>query len=1027
MQPSFTYDKASAYFHKQAKNLAIDYNKIAVTNGKIALKRVVDGTVNNGSREFQNNVTLKEANVSSQSRFCDKMFLNCDSLEEAIVTDNAVIDISSAFRNSKITECNFPESAVCASFAYCNTNITTAAFSAPNLVEMKGMFQDCSLLETVELTNLDKVVSANSAFQNCESLTNIDIAIPNATGVLYMFAGCVALTDVYLKCKANRLYNLFSGCSELTNVSLELACKPVILASMFKDSGLESYKVDFDTSSVTHMISMFEDCQYLTSVDLSAVNTSSLVNCMRMFKDCSSLEELDISNFDFSNCTDKMSLFQFLDGTNLKKLTVGKKWTTLTYYNARNRLVTIAGLYEVPFYVTAVEETDDTYKLTLSATPIGFDEETSIRGMEMVRPLPITTTWEEALETAHVEDNMLIVTSNVTGLITDTDKFEYTGIRFVGSQLYNVTFSDMQITTLEFEESNIEINNQEDPIFRNMTNLESIDNLDIDILYQNANEYVELYNRQPLYLFRNCDNVRELKGSNNITTYYIDYTSQYMTCDLPNLTHIDSFSLNRKRKYDISIGEFCQIYASALSSINELTVSLNGASLESMLAAIQTIGKLEITGNCERLFYSVRSLKHIDEVIIGMEDGVRAVCTYMFARCSNLESIGSLILIGDGQYMFNRCTSLKSIDYINLHFTHTEKMTDQWYLNNMFDGCTSLKITADNFDTENNITPMQIIHAEYMFRNAPVDAASIISKLFSEISDSERPFLYLDYAAQNTATSDTSKFILRQPTKVFANYLFSSCPNITEVRMSLTNAASLVGLFKDCVNITNVYNLDIRNDMFDSISEMFSGCSNLHSIGIISINKENIFKAANLFDGCVSLVNYGNMDMSTFPNLKDVTAMFRNNVNLTTYVQLPEMVLHTSYAFYNTAISALNDIYLPSTDDISYMFAECKNLKTVRSITVFDANVRGVFENCSSLETIYLFDLRTILSDNMSGDMFDGCNELKLVQLSEYLHITEIEGTKVLYYEWKNSMGANCKVFNQTFTNMDVFREMQDI
>ena len=65
----------------------------------------------------------------------------------------------------------------------------------------------------------------------------------------------------------------------------------------------------FNTSNVTNMIGMFEDCQSLTSLDLSSFNTSNVTNMGGMFYGCSSLTSLDLSSFNTSNVTNMYYMF----------------------------------------------------------------------------------------------------------------------------------------------------------------------------------------------------------------------------------------------------------------------------------------------------------------------------------------------------------------------------------------------------------------------------------------------------------------------------------------------------------------------------------------------------------------------------------------------------------------------------------------------------------------------------------------------------------------------------------------------
>ena len=67
---------------------------------------------------------------------------------------------------------------------------------------------------------------------------------------------------------------------------------------------------NFDTSNVMNMSEMFSNCSNLTSLDLSNFYTSNVMNMRLIFNGCSNLTSLDLSNFDTSNVTDMSSMFQ---------------------------------------------------------------------------------------------------------------------------------------------------------------------------------------------------------------------------------------------------------------------------------------------------------------------------------------------------------------------------------------------------------------------------------------------------------------------------------------------------------------------------------------------------------------------------------------------------------------------------------------------------------------------------------------------------------------------------------------------
>ena len=78
-----------------------------------------------------------------------------------------------------------------------------------------------------------------------------------------------------------------------------------------------NFNNNFNTSKVTTMSSMFSDCSFLTSLDLSSFNTSKVTDMGSMFSNCSSLISLDLSSFNTANVTDMSWMFNDSSLTNI--------------------------------------------------------------------------------------------------------------------------------------------------------------------------------------------------------------------------------------------------------------------------------------------------------------------------------------------------------------------------------------------------------------------------------------------------------------------------------------------------------------------------------------------------------------------------------------------------------------------------------------------------------------------------------------------------------------------------------------
>ena len=111
---------------------------------------------------------------------------------------------------------------------------------------------------------------------------------------------------------------MFNNCEKLTSLDVSNfnTSKVTDMSNMLQScesltniKGLEN----FDTSQVTNMQQMFMTCNKLTSLDVSNFDTSKVTNMQYMFDDCSSLSSLNVSKFNTSNVTNMSYMFRFCE------------------------------------------------------------------------------------------------------------------------------------------------------------------------------------------------------------------------------------------------------------------------------------------------------------------------------------------------------------------------------------------------------------------------------------------------------------------------------------------------------------------------------------------------------------------------------------------------------------------------------------------------------------------------------------------------------------------------------------------
>ena len=110
------------------------------------------------------------------------------------------------------------------------------------------------------------------------------------------------------------LKDFFKNCTALetiSNIENLNTANVTNMTSMFDNcQNLSSLNLSkFNTENVTNMSYMFDNCQNLSSLDLSKFNTAKVTNMYAMFDNCQNLSSLDLSKFNTANVTDMSWMF----------------------------------------------------------------------------------------------------------------------------------------------------------------------------------------------------------------------------------------------------------------------------------------------------------------------------------------------------------------------------------------------------------------------------------------------------------------------------------------------------------------------------------------------------------------------------------------------------------------------------------------------------------------------------------------------------------------------------------------------
>ena len=197
------------------------------------------------------------------------------------------------------------------------------------------------------------------------------------------------------------------------------------------------------------------------------------------------------------------------------------------------------------------------------------------------------------------------------------------------------------------------------------------------------------------------------------------------------------------------------------------------------------------------------------------------------------------------------------------------------------------------------------------------------------------------YDCSGLTSLDVSKFDTSNVTDM--SYMFRGFSGLMKMSLDLShfdtsNVRNMGGMFYKCSRFLGLDLSGFNTSNVSNMKEMFGGCSDLTRLDLSHFNTSNVKNMGGMFSDCSGLTS---LDLSHFDtsNVTDMRGMFCGCSNLITL----------NIANFSTEKSP----YLAYDDD---------------------GDVNGIFENCSSLTTIY--NNNTWTTDKYSKSMFWGCTSL---------------------------------------------------
>ena len=825
-----------------------------------------------------------------------------------------------------------------------------------NVTYMNDLFYYDKNLKTIKWLNdfdTSSVTNMSHMFGNCSSLTWLDLSnwnTSNVTDMTDIFDDCIWLETLNLSgWDFRNAYSPFNSYDELNVKSLNLTNAQFSWNwnhAFFRWVNLEEIILDgVDTSNVTHMSSMFEDCYSLTSLDLSSFDTSKVTSMSYMFESCTWLETIFVSTwFVTDKVTSSYSMFY-----NDKKLI----WWNGTVYDSSKtdgKYAKIDKPWQKWYF------TDKNQIFVQFMMPDGvYDEQIVSYGSKVTRPEDPVYTWVEFEWWITENGEMFDFDTEIT---RGTKLYGYKRAILLPWQEFNATLK----TLAEWSSQSYYSNN---------TSITQI-------------EYTW---DMPEWAVRTWV-VSITWSAFPVVAWYLDGVI-YLT------TEVDSIDLNSDSSY--MFYNFWWLESIDTTKWNTSNVT----TMNDMFDDCYDLKELDVskwnTSNVTTMSYMFGSCYDLKELDVSNWDTSNVTAmSYMFNGCNNLKNLDvsswNTSNVTTMYGLFDNCSSLEELDVSKWDTTNLNDMTV------MFFGCSSLEeLDLSNWNTSSvysmwwmfyNCSNLRTIYASTWFVTTWVTSSS--SMFYNDINlawwnGTKFSGSYTDKIYAKIDNQYQSWYFTEKWWDVMIRFMVWT----GEYDVQVVPYGSKVTRPTDPVLVGEEFGwwTTVKGELYDFNTDV-TKYTELYAVS----NKATLLPWQ-LFNATIkTLTEWSNqyyysdntsitqiIFMWNMPEWVERTAV----VSLTWWLSYPVMAWYTGWVIY--LVTQADVVYM--NPDSSYMFYNCNNLTELDLSNLDTSNVTNMsymFSNCNSLNEINWLNAWDTSNVTDMWWMFNGCSSLTQLDVSSW-------------------------------------------
>ncbi len=476
-------------------------------------------------------------------------------------------------------------------------------------------------------------------------------------------------------------------------------------------------------------------------------------------------------------------------------------------------------------------------------------------------------------------------------------------------------------------------------------------------------------------MFYSCSSLASLDVTHFNTANVTNMSHMFSSCS--SLTSLDVAHFNTAKVTDM------KFMFSSCSSLISLDVThfntANVTHMNNMFSTCSKLTSLDVTNfntanvtDMRFMFCNCVALTSLD--VTNFNTANVTGMTRMFLGCSSLTSLDvrnfNTAKVTDMSYMFSSCVALTTI-YASSKFVTTQVSNSRF----MFFNCEKLKgeeVWKNDKATDKTYAKIEGGYFSRAIPRVKYADGTLTFFLASKETLGENEYGIYDGGASPTWLVNKANITKVVFDPAFANARpttckdwFQECHNLTSIEgieyLNTSQVTDMQNMFYECLRLrtTDFSGFDTRK--VKDMSYMFSKCNSFTSLDISNFNTSEVTNMGHMFEGCINLTS---LDLS--------------HLNTAKVVYMPAM-FQLCWNLLSVNLSGWDTRNVGSMD---HMFEKCKSLK-ILDLSGFDTREKtckmgDMFNTCNELTTIFVSDKFAVgTGDTGDGTMFLGCNKLK--------------------------------------------------